>query len=99
MRGGYHGIKKNDTHAKNSAGYGQPKTHVVTGKNDRQEKKVQKGNTIGDKISDMQAIHRVGGKGVLIGKCTDKVKSDYDAKDILDAVKWILGDINHEDSR
>ena len=54
---------------------------------------------IGDKKSDMQAIQSVGGKGVLVGKCTDKVKSDYDAKDILDAVKWILGDINHEDSR
>jgi D-glycero-D-manno-heptose 1,7-bisphosphate phosphatase len=54
---------------------------------------------IGDKKSDMQAIHRVGGKGVLIGKRPDKVKSDHDAKDILDAVNWIFGDISSEDPR
>jgi D-glycero-D-manno-heptose 1,7-bisphosphate phosphatase len=54
---------------------------------------------IGDKKSDMQAIQSVGGKGVLVGKRPDKVKSDHDAKDILDAVNWILGDINNEASR
>lgn len=54
---------------------------------------------IGDKKSDMEAIHRVGGKGLLVGKRKVRVKSDYDAKDILDAVNWILGDINHENSR
>jgi D-glycero-D-manno-heptose 1,7-bisphosphate phosphatase len=53
---------------------------------------------IGDKKSDMEVIHRVGGKGVLLGKRTGRVKSDYNAKDILDAVNWIIGDINNEDS-
>ncbi len=48
---------------------------------------------IGDKKSDMEAIHRVGGKGVLVGKRTGRVKSDYKAKDIIDAVKWITEDM------
>jgi D-glycero-D-manno-heptose 1,7-bisphosphate phosphatase len=48
---------------------------------------------IGDKKSDMEAIRRVGGKGVMVGKLTGKVKSDYNAKDILDAVKWIIRDM------
>jgi D-glycero-D-manno-heptose 1,7-bisphosphate phosphatase len=53
---------------------------------------------IGDKKSDMEAIRRVGGKGVLAGKRTGKVKSDYNAKDILDAVKWIIKDIKRQES-
>jgi D-glycero-D-manno-heptose 1,7-bisphosphate phosphatase len=53
---------------------------------------------IGDKKSDMEAIHRVGGKGVLVGKHTVKVKTDYNAKDILDAVKWIIEDMKSQET-
>lgn len=54
---------------------------------------------IGDKESDIEAIHRAGGKGVLVGRLIGRIKSDYDAKDILDAVRWIIRDMSNEHSK
>jgi len=51
---------------------------------------------VGDKPIDIETIHRVGGKGILIvrGKgIIMKDNPDYITKDLLDAVHWILGDL------
>ncbi len=48
---------------------------------------------VGDKPHDMEAIHRVGGKGVLVGVgCSGgpAARPDFTAHDIADAVAWIL---------
>jgi D-glycero-D-manno-heptose 1,7-bisphosphate phosphatase len=56
---------------------------------------------IGDKLSDVQLAHRVGGKGVMVltgygrGEYEalseeDKKIPDHVAEDLYDAVKWIL---------
>ena len=48
---------------------------------------------IGDKIEDVQTIHGVGGKGVLIymGKPADPdVEPDFVARDLIGAVQWVL---------
>lgn len=52
---------------------------------------------IGDKPIDVETIHRVGGKGVLLAGDQyqdDMQQPEYIAHDILDAVHWILKDIN-----
>jgi len=51
---------------------------------------------VGDKPLDSETIHRVGGKGVLIGGSGDDRMSrepDYRAQDLLHAVRWILEDM------
>jgi D-glycero-D-manno-heptose 1,7-bisphosphate phosphatase len=51
---------------------------------------------VGDKPLDSETIHRVGGKGVLIGEPTGDeppAVPDYRAQDLLHAVQWILGDM------
>ncbi|HEY9159797.1 MAG TPA: HAD family hydrolase [Desulfomonilia bacterium] len=48
---------------------------------------------IGDKQSDIEAIHRVGGKGILVGHSTETISAEYHAKDILDAAEWVIRDI------
>jgi len=57
---------------------------------------------VGDKPHDIEAIHRVGGRGVLVG---DPVgvdapnpasMPDFVARDIRQAVEWILGKIMAE---
>jgi D-glycero-D-manno-heptose 1,7-bisphosphate phosphatase len=51
---------------------------------------------VGDKPIDIETIHRVGGKGILIGSgraITMNDNPDYIARDVLDAVNWILGDL------
>jgi len=58
---------------------------------------------IGDKISDVQMARRVGARGILVltgygkgevenfsNEWSDAKKPDYIAKDLYDAVKWIL---------
>jgi len=47
---------------------------------------------IGDKDSDMEAIHRVGGNAVLVGNRADVKSFEYKALNILDAVNWILNE-------
>jgi D-glycero-D-manno-heptose 1,7-bisphosphate phosphatase len=54
---------------------------------------------VGDKPDDIEAIHRVGGKGILIR--TNKIPSemeqpDFTASDILEAVNWIIEDMKNE---
>lgn len=60
--------------------------------------------TIGDKISDVEFGQRVGAKGILVltgyglgayeyEREEWKVEPDYIAEDLLDAVNWILEDI------
>jgi len=63
---------------------------------------------IGDRFLDMEAAKKVGIKGVLVRTGygnellqddgpnieTTKAKPDYIAKDILDAVKWILSQVS-----
>jgi D-glycero-D-manno-heptose 1,7-bisphosphate phosphatase len=54
---------------------------------------------VGDKPDDIEAIHRVGGKGVFIrtGKKTEKFEQpDFTAADILEAVNWIIEDMKNE---
>ncbi len=51
---------------------------------------------IGDKAIDVETIHRVGGKGILLmtpGTDTADEGPDYVARDLDDAVNWILEDI------
>lgn len=47
---------------------------------------------IGDKIDDIEVIHTVGGKGILVqtGKLHAHQQADYTAKDLMQAVMWIL---------
>jgi len=52
---------------------------------------------IGDKPIDTETIHRVGGKGILLnpgknGSASEK--PDFIARDLVEAVQWILEDIN-----
>ncbi len=51
---------------------------------------------IGDKLSDIEAIHRVGGKGILVGHSTESIPAEYRANDILDAVEWVIRDMCNE---
>ncbi len=51
---------------------------------------------VGDKSIDIETIHRVGGKGILLGRgreITMDDSPDHIAEDLLDAVHWILGDL------
>ncbi|HVN72166.1 MAG TPA: HAD family hydrolase [Desulfomonilia bacterium] len=52
---------------------------------------------VGDKpIDDIETIHRVGGKGILISTDDEtgvKSNTDYITHDICDAVHWICGDM------
>ncbi len=51
---------------------------------------------VGDKPIDMETIHKVGGKGILVGAGKDTpggARPDYSAADITDAVTWILTDM------
>ena len=51
---------------------------------------------VGDKPIDIETIHRVGGKGVLVGAGKDidlQTKADFMAAGIKDAVHWILKDM------
>jgi D-glycero-D-manno-heptose 1,7-bisphosphate phosphatase len=51
---------------------------------------------VGDKPIDIETIHRVGGKGIHIGRGREismENNPDYIARDVLDAVNWILGDL------
>jgi len=52
---------------------------------------------VGDKpIDDMETIHRVGGKGILIStdeRADVKGRPDYITRDIYDAVHWICRDM------
>jgi D-glycero-D-manno-heptose 1,7-bisphosphate phosphatase len=52
---------------------------------------------VGDKPIDIETIHKVGGKGILVGAGKDlalKTKADFMAASIKDAVHWILKDMN-----
>jgi D-glycero-D-manno-heptose 1,7-bisphosphate phosphatase len=51
---------------------------------------------IGDKQSDIEAIHRVGGKGILVGHPAESISAEYHAKDIMDAVVWVIKDMQNE---
>jgi D-glycero-D-manno-heptose 1,7-bisphosphate phosphatase len=51
---------------------------------------------VGDKPLDMETIHRVGGKGILVG--AEPVqgageKPDFRARDLFEAIRWILRDM------
>jgi len=51
---------------------------------------------VGDKDIDMETIHRVGGKGILLSDSTDLgvgSRAEYIAKDLEDAVGWIVRDL------
>jgi len=51
---------------------------------------------VGDKPIDMETIHKVGGRGILVGTENDMAidaKADYRAAGIKDAVSWILKDM------
>jgi D-glycero-D-manno-heptose 1,7-bisphosphate phosphatase len=51
---------------------------------------------VGDKPIDLETIHKVGGKGILVSSEKDmalKTKTDFMAATIKDAVHWILKDM------
>jgi D-glycero-D-manno-heptose 1,7-bisphosphate phosphatase len=51
---------------------------------------------IGDKSIDVETIHRVGGKGILLSTTTDhdiQQRPDHIAHDLHEAVNWVLEDI------
>jgi D-glycero-D-manno-heptose 1,7-bisphosphate phosphatase len=51
---------------------------------------------VGDKPADIEVIHRVGGKGILVGKNRNQaLRGDPDrtSDDILAAVHWVLEDL------
>ncbi len=50
---------------------------------------------IGDKPDDIEVIHNVGGKGILVqtGKHHDHRRADFIAGDILQAAEWVLKEI------
>lgn len=50
---------------------------------------------IGDKPDDMEAIHKVGGKGILVrtGKHHDYQGADFIAGDLFQAAEWVLKEI------
>jgi len=63
---------------------------------------------IGDKIIDIELAYGVGAKGILVltgyGKeevetlnCESKRRPDYVAQDILDAVNWVLWDLQENE--
>ena len=48
---------------------------------------------VGDKAIDIETIHRVGGKGILIRSAVHPVVSaDHTAADLREAVSWIIRD-------
>ncbi len=47
---------------------------------------------VGDKEIDVETIHNLGGKGVLVGK--DSEKADFSCSDMLEAARWILRDMD-----
>lgn len=52
---------------------------------------------VGDKPIDIETIHRVGGRGILIGREEDtqmSVSPEYRAPTLIDAVEWILKDMS-----
>ena len=56
---------------------------------------LKKGYVIGDKIEDMELAKKVGAKGILVltgygQKSREKIRPDYIARDLYQAVKWIL---------
>jgi D-glycero-D-manno-heptose 1,7-bisphosphate phosphatase len=52
---------------------------------------------VGDKLEDMETIHRVRGKGVLIGEDNSREAEsggpDHRAQNLFEAVQWILKDM------
>ena len=51
---------------------------------------------VGDKPIDIETIHKVGGKGILVGTGNDitlKPRADFMAANLKDAVHWILKDM------
>jgi D-glycero-D-manno-heptose 1,7-bisphosphate phosphatase len=49
---------------------------------------------VGDKDIDIQTIHQVGGRGVLIAPKPDPaIQADHKASDLKDAIAWILEDM------
>jgi D-glycero-D-manno-heptose 1,7-bisphosphate phosphatase len=51
---------------------------------------------VGDKPIDIETIHKVGGKGILVGTGKDTAlqkKADFMAASVKDAVHWILKDM------
>jgi len=50
---------------------------------------------IGDKPDDIEVIHKVGGKGVLVqtGNHHDMEHADFIAEDLLQAAEWVLKEI------
>ncbi len=56
---------------------------------------------VGDSLIDVETIHRVGGKGIVIERGGDhlgKNIAEYIAKDLMDAVQWILNDVDPSDA-
>lgn len=52
---------------------------------------------VGDKPIDVETIHRVGGKGILLTPPQNgdtSQKPDFIARNLFEAVQWILEDIN-----
>lgn len=56
---------------------------------------------VGDSLIDVETIHRVGGKGIIIERGSGHLGeniAEYTAKDPEDAVQWILKDIGPSDA-
>lgn len=82
----------------------KPKTGMLLRAKEEFNIDLEKSYTIGDKISDVEFGQRVGAKGILVltgyglgayefERDEWGVQPDYIAEDLLDAVNWILADI------
>ena len=60
---------------------------------------LEKSYVVGDKVSDIKLARKVGAKGILVltgygrRSKSKKTASDYMAKDLYQAVKWILKEV------
>jgi len=57
---------------------------------------------VGDNEKDVTLIKQLGGKGILVGDGYGELsppfssEPDYRARDVLEALMWILTDVSHE---
>ncbi|WP_027338959.1 D-glycero-alpha-D-manno-heptose-1,7-bisphosphate 7-phosphatase [Halonatronum saccharophilum] len=86
----------------------KPKTGMLDQGAEELDLDLKKSYMIGDKISDVEVGHKVGAKGILVltgygmgaykeERDSWQVEPDYIAEDLLDAVEWILMDIEESE--
>lgn len=70
----------------------KPEPEMVFKAKDKHNIDLKKSFVVGDKEADMQLAKNIGARGILVltGQGDKSISADYVAKDLRDAVKWIL---------